>query len=208
MESRAQLAARYEKLVRAVQSGDLQRVGEVVGEQGPFSGDLLNARFSYGSPGMRPTQARGRMRMPLLEAAARANNGYLLELLIRLGADVHDRIDDGRTALHFADGEENVAVLLDNGADLAATLRSPWHFKMDSRRPLLMKIRARQLVSLWRSSVRIGVIRNLWIRYITSLYGHVCFRPGSVGELECRKEFEDAVASLTLAEARVNNEGV
>jgi|EP00966_Prymnesium_polylepis_P329745 hypothetical protein len=93
---RTKLAQQYEWLVDAARAGNLQRVTELL-DGAEFPHELVNARFSYGSPGMTPTQARGRMRMPLLEAAGRSNNVAILQRLSQCGANVDERIDDGRT---------------------------------------------------------------------------------------------------------------
>jgi ankyrin repeat protein len=98
-------------------------------------------------------------RMPLLEAVCRAGNTAVVKFLLQNGANVHDRLDNGRTALHFAEGQEIIDLLLEYGADLKQTLASPWHFKMDSRRPHLMRIHVHKLISRWRRSVRVDMIK-------------------------------------------------
>uniref|UniRef100_A0A7S0PZZ6 Ankyrin repeat domain-containing protein n=1 Tax=Coccolithus braarudii TaxID=221442 RepID=A0A7S0PZZ6_9EUKA len=169
---RAKLAQQYEKLVHAARAGDLQRVTELIdGADSPH--ELINARFSYGSPGMSPTHARGRMRMPLLEASGRPNNVAVLQRLLNCGANVDDHIDDGRTALQFAAGDDNVNVLLQHGADLCQALSSPWHFKMDSRRPRLMKMRIHSLFDHWRRAVRVLIISMLWRHCLHDLFFYV-----------------------------------
>ena len=80
--------------------------------------------------------------------------------MLESGADVQDRTDDGRTALQFARGDENVNILLQHGADLCLfvcrALAELWPHsltsqcsspsKMDSRRAYLdlVRVRARQ----------------------------------------------------------------
>ena len=193
---RTKLAQQYEWLVDAAYAGDLQRVTELLdGAKSPH--ELVNARFSYGSPGMTPTQARGRMQTPLLMAAARSNNVAVLQRLLQCGANVDERIEDGRTALQFAAGEDNVNVLLDHGADLCQALLSPSHFKMDSRRPRLLKIRIKLLVNQWRRAVRVQIISMLWRRHLLALYTHVHFKPGSPGQHASFEEFRAAAKQLT-----------
>jgi hypothetical protein len=101
------------------------------------------------------------------------------------------------TALQFAAGEDNVNVLLDHGADICQALRSPWHLKMDSRRPRLLKIRIKLLVNQWRRAVRVQVITMLWRRHLLALYTHVHFKPGSAGQQASFEDFRAAVKQLT-----------
>ena len=73
----------------------------------------------------------------LMIAAGLANSRAVLEVLLDHGADVSERVGDGRGVLHFAVGSQNVEFLVQRGASLQTVLADIWHFRFADRPTLL-----------------------------------------------------------------------
>ena len=129
----------------------------------------------------------------LMIAAGLANSRAVLEVLLDHGADVSERVGDGRGVLHFAVGSQNVEFLVQRGAGLQTALADIWHFRFADR-PTLLRHRVKTFFARVRRALQVQLIARLWTDHLKLLLASVQFRPEGVGFHASHQEFQWAVA--------------
>ena len=139
---------------------------------------------------------------PLMEAAQKENNGAVLTVLLNSGASVDAKLGDGRSAIHFAVGTQNISTLVAHGANLSAALKeyAMWYFRFRATREELMQCRVRQLYDKLRRACRLTIIAKCWQEYLLQLHEDVSYRPDGRGYLLTKLDFEAALAQMKTIE--------